>query len=130
MFTVQIQEENCVGCTKCIAVCPVDAIVGASGMMHSVLTDECIGCRLCIDPCPMDCIEIVPPTQESAPVDKQARATKAKKRVQERLARLSREKQLLLLPPITKETQTQMHLDIQAALARANQKQATTVYKG
>src|SRR5262249_385859 len=51
-----IDEETCIGCTKCIQACPVDAIIGASKMMHTVLVEECTGCELCIAPCPVDCI--------------------------------------------------------------------------
>ena len=53
-----IREDECIGCTKCINACPVDAIVGASQMMHTVIADECTGCDLCLAPCPMDCIEM------------------------------------------------------------------------
>jgi electron transport complex protein RnfB len=51
-----IIEKNCIGCAKCLAVCPVDAILGASKMMHTVIADECTGCERCISPCPVDCI--------------------------------------------------------------------------
>ncbi len=54
-----IREDECIGCTKCIQACPVDAIVGAAKKMHSVILDECTGCDLCIDPCPVDCIDMV-----------------------------------------------------------------------
>lgn len=73
-----IHEEKCVGCTKCIDACPVDAIVGAPQLMHSVLTHECIGCGLCIDPCPMDCIEMVQSTLELSDNSKRALANQAK----------------------------------------------------
>ena len=53
-----IIEDECIGCTKCIQVCPVDAIVGASKQMHTVITSECTGCDLCVPPCPVDCIEM------------------------------------------------------------------------
>jgi Na+-translocating ferredoxin:NAD+ oxidoreductase subunit B len=56
---VIIREAECIGCTKCIQACPVDAIVGASKLMHTVLADLCTGCNLCIPPCPVDCIDIV-----------------------------------------------------------------------
>ena len=56
-----IRELECIGCTKCIQACPVDAIVGASKRMHTVLADLCTGCELCIPPCPVDCIDLVPP---------------------------------------------------------------------
>jgi len=64
-----IDEAVCIGCTKCIAACPVDAIVGASKMMHTILVDECSGCELCIAPCPVDCIAMVPATADAAPLE-------------------------------------------------------------
>ena len=55
-----IDEATCIGCTKCIQACPVDAIVGASKRMHTVIASWCTGCELCIPPCPVDCIALVP----------------------------------------------------------------------
>jgi electron transport complex protein RnfB len=55
-----IREEECIGCTKCIQACPVDAILGAAKRMHTVIADECTGCDLCIEPCPVDCIDMLP----------------------------------------------------------------------
>jgi electron transport complex protein RnfB len=55
-----IEEESCIGCTKCIQACPVDAIVGASRYMHTVIAADCTGCELCIPPCPVDCIVMQP----------------------------------------------------------------------
>ncbi len=55
-----IREDECIGCTKCIQACPVDAIVGASKQMHTVITDECTGCDLCVEPCPVNCIDMLP----------------------------------------------------------------------
>jgi electron transport complex protein RnfB len=57
-----IVEEDCIGCTKCIQACPVDAIVGAPKRMHTVIAELCTGCELCLPPCPVDCIELVPPS--------------------------------------------------------------------
>jgi len=57
-----IREEECIGCTKCIQACPVDAILGAAKMMHTVIADECTGCDLCVEPCPVDCIDMIPVT--------------------------------------------------------------------
>ena len=54
-----IREDDCIGCTKCIPVCPVDAIVGTGKHMHTIFTDLCTGCELCIAPCPVDCIDLV-----------------------------------------------------------------------
>jgi H+/Na+-translocating ferredoxin:NAD+ oxidoreductase subunit B len=55
-----IDESRCIGCTLCIDACPVDAIIGASQLMHTVVEPWCIGCMLCIPPCPVDCIEKAP----------------------------------------------------------------------
>jgi len=54
-----IDEATCIGCTLCIQACPVDAILGASKFMHTVIADECTGCELCIPPCPVDSISMV-----------------------------------------------------------------------
>jgi electron transport complex protein RnfB len=56
---VLIDEARCIGCTLCIQACPVDAIVGAAKLMHTVIASECTGCDLCLPPCPVDCIDIV-----------------------------------------------------------------------
>lgn len=53
-----IREDECIGCTKCIQACPVDAIVGAAKLMHTVIASECTGCDLCVAPCPVDCIDM------------------------------------------------------------------------
>ena len=53
-----IIEDQCIGCMKCIKVCPMDAIMGAPKLMHTVITGDCSGCDLCIDPCPVDCIKM------------------------------------------------------------------------
>jgi electron transport complex protein RnfB len=55
-----IREDECIGCTKCIQACPVDAILGAAKLMHTVVASECTGCDLCVEPCPVDCIEMRP----------------------------------------------------------------------
>lgn len=60
---VYIDEEICIGCTLCIQACPVDAIVGAAKLMHTVIEKECTGCDLCIPVCPVDCIYIKPITE-------------------------------------------------------------------
>jgi electron transport complex protein RnfB len=54
-----IREDDCIGCTKCIPACPVDAIVGTGKHMHTIFTDLCTGCELCIAPCPVDCIDLI-----------------------------------------------------------------------
>ena len=59
-----IREDECIGCTKCIQACPVDAILGGAKQMHTVISSECTGCDLCVEPCPVDCIDMLP-TQET-----------------------------------------------------------------
>lgn len=71
-----IREDECIGCTKCISACPVDAIIGSGKLMHSVLTDLCTGCELCIPPCPVDCIDLIAdpdplPTESERQVEQQ-----------------------------------------------------------
>jgi len=61
-----IIEEDCIGCTKCIDACPVDAINGAANLMHNVINDLCTGCELCIEPCPVDCIELIEVSEEKS----------------------------------------------------------------
>lgn len=62
-----INEALCIGCEKCILVCPVDAIIGAKKRMHTILIDDCAGCDLCVEPCPMDCIQMIQLPQDQQP---------------------------------------------------------------
>ena len=61
-----IDESRCIGCGRCVAPCPVDAIVGAAKFMHTVVADRCTGCELCLPPCPVDCIEMRPGAEPGA----------------------------------------------------------------
>ena len=89
-----IDETRCIGCTLCIKACPVDAILGASKQMHTVINSECTGCELCIAPCPVDCIEMQPITQLSDQLSENFKMTAdlARKRYYFRLSRIEREK--------------------------------------
>lgn len=80
-----IREAECIGCTKCIAACPVDAIIGTGKMMHSVISHDCTGCGLCVEPCPVDCIEMQ--VQKEVSYD----PNEARSRFQARQTRLLRE---------------------------------------
>jgi len=62
-----VDEERCIGCTKCLPPCPVDAIVGGPRRMHTVIADICTGCELCVAPCPVDCIVMRPRLGSVAP---------------------------------------------------------------
>ena len=87
-----IDEAACIGCTKCIQACPVDAIVGAAKRMHAILDAECTGCELCIAPCPVDCITMQPIA--AAPLGRAmvlTRAVHARRRYEARSRRLARE---------------------------------------
>jgi len=86
-----VDEAICIGCTKCIQACPVDAIVGAAKRMHTVIAAECTGCELCLPPCPVDCIALVPIAD--APLARERvmqRATRARTRFDARNLRLAR----------------------------------------
>lgn len=85
-FVAVIDEPVCIGCTKCIQVCPTDAILGASQLMHTVIAEECSGCELCIPACPVDCIAMVAAPQLSMP----ARAPQFRHRYEQRERRLAR----------------------------------------
>ena len=84
-----IIEDECIGCTKCIQACPVDAIVGAAKLMHTVISEQCTGCELCIPPCPVDCIQM---PLAADPVWTRERAHAARSQYQFRQIRLIREK--------------------------------------
>jgi len=88
-----IDEQFCIGCTLCIQACPVDAIVGASKLMHTVVPEQCTGCDLCVAPCPVDCITMVPVSPERAwtPLD----ASLARARFESRQVRLAQEPESL-----------------------------------
>jgi electron transport complex protein RnfB len=103
-----IREAECIGCTKCIQACPVDAILGAAKLMHTVLVDECTGCDLCVAPCPVDCIDLIPLERlAAAPIalvgglaataaqrdTRAARRDQARRRFEQRQQRLQREAQ-------------------------------------
>ncbi len=70
-----IDEAACIGCTKCIQVCPVDAIVGAQKLMHAILADECSGCELCIPACPVDCIAMIETGDDGSEAQREVRMT-------------------------------------------------------
>jgi electron transport complex protein RnfB len=107
-----IDEARCIGCVRCIEACPVDAIVGARGFMHTVIAPLCTGCRLCVPPCPADCIAMVPAREPWTAAD----AGAAKRRAAQRKARLAR------LVPRTQADPARRREILAAALARARRR--------
>nr|WP_315260753.1 electron transport complex subunit RsxB [uncultured Duganella sp.] len=89
-----IDEALCIGCTLCIQACPVDAIVGAAKLMHTIVPALCTGCDLCVAPCPVDCIVMYPVTETTGwDAWSQADADAARERHDFRSLRLKRDKQ-------------------------------------
>jgi electron transport complex protein RnfB len=84
-----IREDECIGCTKCLQACPVDAILGGPKRMHTVIEQECTGCELCVEPCPVDCIDMVEIAEMTAK-DRQWQADNARQRYQARQKRLDK----------------------------------------
>lgn len=81
-----IDEAHCIGCVRCIDACPVDAIVGAQGVMHTVVEEWCIGCDLCMPACPVDCIAMVSTKNSWTPALKRAAGERGRRR-RKRLAK-------------------------------------------
>lgn len=118
----RIREAECIGCTKCIKACPVDAILGSTKQMHVVIADECTGCELCVAPCPVDCIDMLV-RGPSEHVLEQAKADVARQRFNARQTRLLKEqnnKKLLALDYSTAKRKEY----ITAAIARVKRKKA------
>lgn len=118
-----IREDECIGCTKCIQACPVDAIVGSSKQMHTIISSECTGCELCIPPCPVDCIEML--LIEEQP--QQIKKDHARKRYQARQKRLVKEKETKDLSK-KEPTLLKRKTYIQKAIARVKAKKMNNPY--
>lgn len=98
----RIDEDWCIGCTLCLDACPVDAIVGANKLMHTVIADDCTGCDLCAPVCPVDCIQMVPcgATATGWAAWSEAQALQARSRYQAHVGRVAdraRQQQIRLL---------------------------------
>ena len=111
-----IDPDVCIGCTKCIQACPVDAIVGTGKRLHGVLAAECNGCGLCVAPCPVDCIHLLAQAEPTA-TERAARAATNRRRCDARQRSLAAEHDAPL--PAPGPTSTGLSPDVQTALARA-----------
>lgn len=108
-LVAQIEEDECIGCARCLPPCPVDAILGARRQMHTVLLELCTGCELCVAPCPVDCIVMVPrhtlrdapsaPTAESNRERFNAHQARTERRAQEHARLLASRKDPLATRP-------------------------------
>ena len=124
----RIDEDTCIGCTLCIAACPVDAILGAAKRMHTVLPSLCTGCALCVPPCPVDCILLEPAGRTWTPVD----AVAARDRYTGRGARLARGERVakrasVTVSPCSEDSESAAReRRVAAAFARARARRAGT----
>lgn len=117
-----IREDECIGCTKCIQACPVDAILGSAKQMHTVIADECTGCELCVEPCPVDCIDLLVLSEDKLASEEQQLNKKnlARTRFNHRQQRLQTSKPVDKSPSLPSVDLKRAY--IEAALARVARK--------
>src|SRR5688572_15900802 len=117
-----IEERLCIGCTLCIKACPVDAIAGATKLMHTVIAAECTGCGLCIPPCPVDCISMAE-TGESLSLEvRRQRAQTYKNRYTSRTTRLEREYAERRAAPRETAAERRKRATVERVMQRARQR--------
>jgi electron transport complex protein RnfB len=110
-----IREQDCIGCTKCIQACPVDAIFGSGKVMHTVIASECTGCGLCVPPCPVDCIDLI------VTEDQNYDSNHYRKRYENRNQRLAKKNNNTIIIPAKVDRKA----EIAAAIARVQAKKNT-----
>jgi electron transport complex protein RnfB len=115
-----IEETACIGCTLCIQACPVDAIVGAAKLMHTVIADECTGCELCVPPCPVDCVVMQPRPIARTAEQRRHAAAQARRRHKAKTARIARERASPeMRPEASRNTAQERKRAVERAMARA-----------
>lgn len=126
-----IDEPVCIGCRRCLEVCPVDAIIGARRQMHTVLDAECNGCALCLPVCPVDCITLLPvaptTTDGAWPEYSQSEVNRWRVRTETRLVRFINKANLsgnAKSIPKSERDQSGMRAEIRAAVARVRAKKS------
>lgn len=122
-----VDESRCIGCRLCIRACPVDAIVGAARLMHTVIAAECTGCELCVAPCPVDCISLRPVAAIADAAARRAFAHHARDRHRARLARLDSDRRSRRIAQqragsLPDATQQKKRAAIERAMERARQR--------
>lgn len=113
-----IDEENCIGCVKCLRACPVDAIVGTAGAMHTVIPQQCTGCELCLAPCPTDCISMAAAAPVRGEEARRAVAARARSRFLARERRLAARRRPQSARPATADREAKRAY-IRAAVERS-----------
>ena len=123
-----IDEARCIGCKLCINACPVDCIVGATKLMHTVIADDCTGCKLCLPVCPTDCIALTAPNPQSTTQDRspwpdftRQQVSRARLNTEKTIERNLQREQARMTRKRTK-ARKQMQQEILAALKRTKSK--------
>lgn len=130
----KVVEDFCIGCKKCLQVCPTDAIIGLGKFCHQVIPTDCTGCELCLPVCPVDCIDMVISESNSptwvidAPQERQLKAQNSKALFAKRESRLSLQHKQKKVADQSIAQKNSFEVDIQAAIARVKEKRKSIAF--